>query len=215
VDNAHFSALAAQARSQRLAIRRNWKIPDDAFTFLFCGKLQEKKHPEDILKALEILKNRQQLAPIHLLIVGSGDLEKQLRSRASRLDLPVSFAGFLNQRELSSAYAASDALVLPSDAGETWGLVVNEAMACGLPAVVSDQVGCAEDLVQPGLTGVVYPCHNLDKLAEAMLSIASNPTTAQMMGANAAELVCNSYDISTASSAISQASSFIFCHSQN
>jgi glycosyltransferase involved in cell wall biosynthesis len=214
VDNAHFSSLAAQARPQRLAIRSTWRIPDDAFTFLFCGKLQEKKHPEDILKALEILKNRQQLASIHLLIVGSGDLEKQLRSHATRLDLPVSFAGFLNQRELSSAYAAADALVLPSDSCETWGLVVNEAMACGLPAIVSDQVGCAEDLVQPGLTGLVYPCHDVNKLAEAMISMSGNPKVAQIMGSNAAELIHSSYDILTASSAIGQASSIVFCHSQ-
>jgi glycosyltransferase involved in cell wall biosynthesis len=59
---------------------------------------------------------------------------------------PASFAGFLNQREISQAYVAADCLVLPSDYGETWGLVVNEALASGLPCLVSEACGCAEDL---------------------------------------------------------------------
>ena len=60
---------------------------------------------------------------------------------------PASFAGFLNQTEISRAYVAADCLVLPSDHGETWGLVVNEALASDLPCLVSDACGCAEDLV--------------------------------------------------------------------
>ena len=59
---------------------------------------------------------------------------------------PASFAGFLNQSEISQAYVAADCLVLPSDYGETWGLVVNEALASGLPCLVSQACGCAEDL---------------------------------------------------------------------
>jgi glycosyltransferase involved in cell wall biosynthesis len=61
----------------------------------------------------------------------------------------ASFTGFLNQTEISRAYVAADCLVLPSDHGETWGLVVNEALASGLPCLVSDACGCAEDLAGP------------------------------------------------------------------
>jgi glycosyltransferase involved in cell wall biosynthesis len=77
----------------------------------------------------------------------------------------VTFTGFLNQSRVVEAYAAADCLVLPSDAGETWGLVVNEAMACGRPALVSDQAGCAADLIVQGRTGAVFPCGDVAALA--------------------------------------------------
>jgi glycosyltransferase involved in cell wall biosynthesis len=98
------------------------------------------------------------------LFVGAGELGSQLRSvcniafDAERLNttraadnrsVPATFAGFLNQTEISKAYVAADCLVLPSDSGETWGLVVNEALASGLPCIVSEQCGCTEDLIGP------------------------------------------------------------------
>ncbi|NDB75533.1 MAG: glycosyltransferase, partial [Verrucomicrobia bacterium] len=70
--------------------------------------------------------------------------------------VPAHFVGFKNQSELPPFYAAADFLVLPS-VSETWGLVVNEAMACGLPAIVSETVGCAPDLVTEGETGFTFP----------------------------------------------------------
>jgi glycosyltransferase involved in cell wall biosynthesis len=65
----------------------------------------------------------------HLLIVGSGPLERALKNQVTNEGLPVRFTGFLNQTDIPAAYAAADCLVLPSDYSETWGLVVNEAMA--------------------------------------------------------------------------------------
>jgi glycosyltransferase involved in cell wall biosynthesis len=85
---------------------------------------------------------------------------------------PASFTGFLNQSELSAAYVAADVLVLPSDGGETWGLVVNEAMASGLPAIVSDTVGCTPDLTEEGKTGFSYPVGNAAALAERLERLA-------------------------------------------
>ena len=78
------------------------------------------------------------------------------------------WAGFLNQSQLGEAYAIADCLVLPSDWGETWGLVVNEAMATGLPCVVSDRVGCGPDLVVPGVTGDVVPFGDVPALSAAL-----------------------------------------------
>ena len=99
---------------------------------------------------------------LHLLFTGSGELGPELRTAchvvfdAETLNVQLStfnkeapqasFAGFLNQTRISEAYVAADCLVLPSDYGETWGLVVNEAMASGLPCVISDHCGSAEDL---------------------------------------------------------------------
>jgi glycosyltransferase involved in cell wall biosynthesis len=90
----------------------------------------------------------------------------------------------VNQRDLPGAYAAADCLVLPSDHGETWGLVVNEAMACGLPAIVSDQVGCSLDLVQPGETGAVFPFGDWEALAK-LLADNANEENLQRQGDNA------------------------------
>jgi glycosyltransferase involved in cell wall biosynthesis len=90
----------------------------------------------------------------------------------------ASFAGFLNQTEISKAYVAADVLVLPSDYGETWGLVVNEAMASGLPSIVSDRCGCAEDLgvITPN---AAYECGNIQELANrvAMLESYHSPVS--------------------------------------
>jgi glycosyltransferase involved in cell wall biosynthesis len=79
------------------------------------------------------------------------------------LGAPVHFAGFKNQTELPAVYAAADCFVLPSTI-ETWGLVVNEAMASGLPAIVTEACGCAPDLVANGETGYVYPAGDAPQL---------------------------------------------------
>jgi glycosyltransferase involved in cell wall biosynthesis len=211
VDNDRFIVLADQERPHRHQIRQNWKVPDSAFCFLFCGKLEEKKHPGDILAALAIIKQATTSTQVHCLFVGSGALESELKCQAERLNLPVTFIGFLNQRELPSAYVAADALVLPSDCNETWGLVVNEAMACGLPAIVSDQVGCAEDLIHNGQTGLVYSCRDVDALARAMLTFTTNCAASQQMGKNAAHLVSSSYSLEAAARGIIKSSLLSFC----
>ena len=84
----------------------------------------------------------------------------------------ASFTGFLNQTEVSRAYVAADCLVLPSDYSETWGLVVNEAMASGLPCIISDRCGCAPDL--GGLGGnAIFSFGNTHALLEKIVQVAS------------------------------------------
>jgi len=78
-------------------------------------------------------------------------------------------------------YVASDLLVLPSDY-EPFGLVVNEAMLCGCPAVASDRVGARYDLVSEGETGCVFPCGDIEALAQILLSLLSDPTQLDRMG---------------------------------
>jgi glycosyltransferase involved in cell wall biosynthesis len=88
-------------------------------------------------------------------------------------------------------------LVLPSDEGETWGLVVNEAMLCGLPVVVSDRVGCGPDLVRDGETGLRYPCGDVEALASALAVLAADPEGRARRGRAAQELVAQ-YSIARA-----------------
>ena len=122
---------------------------------LFVGKLIERKRPFDVLRAASQVAGRG--VRVEVAFAGSGDLQDALTSAAAAAGLRAHFHGFVNQSELPAVYAAADVVVLPSDGRETWGLVINEAMACGVPAVVSDAVGCGPDLVEPGITGAVFP----------------------------------------------------------
>ena len=166
VDNEWFAGRVQSERVRRGDLRRGWGIDPDALVFLFAGKLMDKKRPVDAVRALAQV--RRSGRKLHLLIVGEGELKEACMSAARELDVPVSFGGFLNQTRMPEAYAAADVLVLPSAYQETWGLVVNEAMASGLPAIVSDKVGCAPDLIVPGSTGEVFQSGNLAEFAAKM-----------------------------------------------
>lgn len=168
----------------RQVARRRWGIAADACVVVFVGKVEAKKRPLDLVAALAL-----GVRPLHLLVVGTGPLEGDVREAVVTAGVPATFAGFLNQAEIGAAYAAADVLVLPSDHGETWGLVVNEAMAMGLCVVVSDQVGCAEDLCVPGRTGWRYPCGNVAALAACLAEVAADPARARAWGRQAREHV--------------------------
>lgn len=198
VDNGFFASRSARHSAGSAVIRSKFRIPEAACCFLFAGKLESKKRPQDLLAALENIQHSSASA-VHLLIVGSGPLEAQLRSRVEAARLPVTFAGFQNQTEMPAAYAAADCLVLPSEYGETWGLVVNEAMACGLPAIVSDQVGCGPDLVHQGETGFRFQCGDVGELAQAMCAFLALPADQRRaMGSRAQRLVLDKYSIEAA-----------------
>jgi glycosyltransferase involved in cell wall biosynthesis len=183
VDNERFASQAG-APGVREAARRRWKIDENKTAFLYSGKFIPKKHPLELLEAFRLaLENSARES--HLLMVGDGELRARCEAFVTDHRLPVAFAGFLNQTEIPSAYAAADCLVLPSDDGETWGLVVNEAMACGLPAIVSDQVGCGPDLVEPGRTGAMFPFGNWEALATALTDLSGDPEALRRQGQEA------------------------------
>lgn len=194
VENERFAGQAEQLRGARADLRRAWGIPPDAFCVLFCGKMTPKKRPLDLVAAARRLAATG-LRP-HLLFVGSGELDSAVRAECAvafdatgpagvdRSPRPAaSFPGFLNQREISRAYVAADCLALPSDAGETWGLVVNEALASGLPAVASAATGCAEDLVAPLDPRLRFPCGDVAALADALATVATRPPSAARLRA--------------------------------
>ena len=188
VDNDFFAAQAAARAGKRNELRAAFGLPADAVVFLFAGKLEAKKRPADLLAAVARLpadlKSR-----VNVLIAGDGSLRDDCERRARAENLPVAFAGFLNQSRLPDAYAAADVLVLPSDAGETWGLVVNEAMASGRPAVLSRAAGCCADLVVENETGRSFECGDVAALADVLAGYARDPAAAARHGAAAAERV--------------------------
>jgi glycosyltransferase involved in cell wall biosynthesis len=187
VDNTFFAARAAAARARRDDLRRAHQLPNDAVVFGFAGKMIAKKRPFDFVRAIE-LAGRTRPA-IHGLMIGDGPLMPALRAECRLHAARCTFAGFMNQRDIADAYATVDVLVLPSDAGETWGLVVNEAMACGIPIIASDEVGCAPDLVVAGETGITYRCGDVEALAAAMRRMADAPADRHAMGGRSAEWI--------------------------
>jgi glycosyltransferase involved in cell wall biosynthesis len=177
VDVARFAAAATRLRPERASQRRQWGIADHAFVVLFCGKLIGKKRPLDLFAAAR-LAPRVGGRPLHLLVVGDGELAPEVRTTLAAPGTPPgTMAGFLNQSEMPAAYVAADCLVLPSDQRETWGLVVNEALACGLPPIVSDHCGCAEDLGAPLGSAHVFPCGDPAALADRLARVAQCPPT--------------------------------------
>ncbi|HET6426667.1 MAG TPA: glycosyltransferase family 4 protein [Planctomycetaceae bacterium] len=182
VENERFAA-AADPERRRLA-RKRWNVADHEVCFLFSGKLIDKKHPRELIIAF-----REAIvgATARLLMVGDGPLRQDCEAMAQQHQLPVTFTGFLNQTEILDAYAAADALVLPSDAGETWGLVVNEAMAAGKPAIVSNRAGCAGDLILPDETGCVFPYPDWTALADTLRRWSADRAQLLRMGERARE----------------------------
>lgn len=179
---------ASPRDSESIAVaRQRFGIDSETCCFLFCGKLIDKKQPLGLMTAVAEAKRRQ--VNFQVLVVGDGELRAQCEQLVSDAGLPVKFAGFLNQSEIGMAYSASDALVLPSDNGETWGLVVNEGFAAGLPALVSDQVGCHPDLIADAETGWVHPFGDWVALADQMEYAANHRDQLRRMGSNAKQLI--------------------------
>lgn len=186
VDNHFFEVQAATFQGRQKEWRAHVGVPAEPVLLLFVGKLIGKKRPQDILAAVAQLPAEWK-AKVHVLFAGDGPLRAECERQARARHLPVTFAGFLNQSQLPRAYAAADVLVLPSDAGETWGLVVNEAMASGRPAVVSRSVGCCADLMVENRTGHSFECGDIAALAHILAGYARAPESARQQGLAAME----------------------------
>lgn len=182
VDNTWWTERASHL--DRSALRRGWGLPAEARVVLYCAKLQSWKRPGDLLEAF----SRANVSDSYLIFAGDGPLRKKLEQRARALGLGdrVRFLGFVNQTGLPGVYVTSDLLVLPSDY-EPFGLVVNEAMLCGCPAVVSDCVGAGYDLVREGETGSVFPCGDVGALARILGLLLSDRSQLDRMRAAARE----------------------------
>jgi len=133
----------------RYARRQAIGIPSDAWVIGFSGKFIPKKHPDFLFEIVGHLPIRLRKR-VWLYFLGSGEMEDSLKIGSERAakewGISCHFAGFANQSELPAHYLAMDCLVVPSRRmGETWGLVVNEAMQSGCAVAVSEAVGCSED----------------------------------------------------------------------
>jgi glycosyltransferase involved in cell wall biosynthesis len=165
INAASFQCSEAVRDELRQCTRQHLGIAPEQIVLLFSGKLSNKKRPDIILQAVKQLPSeiRSQIAVIFL---GDGKLRKALENFAPSSPLVNAyFVGFQNQTQLSRYYHTADFLVLPSQYSETWGLVVNEALHHGLPAIVSQAVNCAPDLINPGVTGDIFETNSVESLA--------------------------------------------------
>lgn len=166
VNHAWFDPASAATRDAARALRAKLGLERDTRVLLFAGKLVPAKQPRALLQAfLELALPRSAL-----LFVGDGSEKAGLATMAAAAPAgAVHFLPFANQSEMPARYLASDVFVLPSRGlYETWGLAVNEAMHLGVPALVSDRVGCQQDLVTDGVTGWVFRADDANELREKL-----------------------------------------------
>ncbi|MBL4674822.1 MAG: glycosyltransferase family 4 protein [Mucilaginibacter sp.] len=166
-------------------LRHQLGISDDDIIILFAGKLEQKKAPQLLLKAF----SRIQKDNVHLLFMGDGELKNEL-IETSKSIANVHFLGFTNQLSMPVIYQTCDLFCLPSKGpGETWGLAVNEAMACGKAILLSDKVGCAADLLKPGMNGAIFKSGDLDDLSDQLINLTESKNVLQRYGQNSSELI--------------------------
>ena len=201
VDNKRFSidrSIEALQLRQKLGISANDTL------ILFAGKFEKKKDPTLLLQAFiapdrktdndkPTTKNEQRTTTnTHLLFVGNGELEETLKTHAGIQQNNIHFLDFQNQTQIPVIYQACDLFCLPSQGpGETWGLAVNEAMASGKAILVSDKVGCAENLIQKGKNGEIFKSGNLEDLSIKLRVLLANPQKLLQMGMESKKIIEN------------------------
>jgi glycosyltransferase involved in cell wall biosynthesis len=177
---------ATDREGLRLAARARWGISADARIVLYVGRLEDYKGIDVLLAAFSRFAEKEKDA--RLVIAGDGSLRGQIETIAANPDRGVVYLGRLSGDDVLRAYLAADLVVLPS-LFEPWGLVVNEAMACGLPVIASNRVGCADDLIRHGETGLVVGAGSATELAAAIGQLAQDEPVRHRMGQAAERLI--------------------------
>ncbi|MGO9862139.1 MAG: glycosyltransferase family 4 protein [Terriglobales bacterium] len=188
VDNSFFAAQAEDARAHAEKFRARLQLPSRFI--LFAGRLVAEKGVFDLLQAYAKLESGLR-SEVGLVFAGDGIAREELAQQAKRISPGmICFPGFAQREDLASLYALAETLVLPTHT-DTWGLVVNEAMACGLPIIVSSVAGSSSDLVEDGWNGYVVPPRDPRKLSLAIDSLLRQPELQRRMSEHSAERIRN------------------------
>ncbi len=181
IDETVYRHARQNRAAMRMAIRRRFDIPDEAFIALFVGKLSERKRPADLLAAAAKVKADQ---PLHVLFCGNGPILDDLQEKARETGVTAHFAGFVNLDRLPLFYCAADTLVIGSE-HDPHPLVGSEACAIGLPLIVSDRVGLIgkTDIARPDVNARIYPCGDVDGLVQALQALIGDPKLRDRMAA--------------------------------
>ncbi len=176
VDNDHFAKGAAEARTREPELRKQHGLPEKYF--LASARFIEKKNLSRLIQAYaryRALAEKSTAGPWKLVLLGDGPLRESLNAQISTLNLHghVLLPGFKQYDELPVYFGLASAFVHASTA-EQWGLVVNEAMASGLPMLVSNRCGCAQDLVREGVNGFQFDPLDAEQLTQLMLKVSAS-----------------------------------------
>lgn len=206
VDNGYLETQADTVRVDAGPLRARLGLPNKYF--LYAGRFSEEKNLSRLLRAYNRYRAEVGEEAWDLVMVGSGPKEMELKAEIEKQQIKgVHWPGFKQINELPQYYALASAFILPSTR-EPWGLVVNEAMACGLPVLVSSQCGCAADLVNPGINGWVFDPFSEMSITEALTRMSSELTDRKTMGAASKSLVAK-YTPETWAQSLSDCASFI------
>ncbi len=171
IENKRFIGdLTSEYDSKALQWRKELGYDTDDIVILFAGKFESKKQPDFLVEAfLTVSKNSSK--PFKLLLVGNGPMDQELET-ISKNNHNIQILPFQNQTKMPLVYRLGNVFCLPSKGpGETWGLAVNEAMACRIPVIVSNKVGCAEDLIKHNGNGYIFSFHDIMELQNIFESL--------------------------------------------
>lgn len=186
VDNDLFANGGDYAHANERRLREELGLPPRYF--LFVGRLVSEKGVFELLSAYAKLEKSLR-EKVGLVFVGDGSCRQMLEQQASQVAPgTIKFIGFAQREQLPTYYALAKMLILPTYT-ETWGLVVNEAMACGLPIVLSQAAGCAADLVTDNWNGLVVPARNELPLTSAMRTLAIDSKLRTELGSNSRQRI--------------------------
>jgi glycosyltransferase involved in cell wall biosynthesis len=198
IDLARFASDAESFENAAARWRHSLDLAPRKTVLLFAGKFEPKKRPIELMKLV-----RDHFPPnVVLVMVGGGQLQHEVDQIAAGSPDRFRVLPFQNQSRMPVVYRLGDIFLLPSAYGETWGLAVNEALACGRPVVVSDRVGCAADVVDPHC-GRVFPWEDMGALKEIITNLTVSPELGAM--GRAATKRAEAFDISVTERAIARA----------
>jgi glycosyltransferase involved in cell wall biosynthesis len=160
IDVGRFAAAGGGVDQEAARWRAELQIDGDRKVLLYAGKFEPKKRPVALMRAVARLRD----PAIVLVLVGAGPLQAEIDAFAAAQPWRFRVLPFQNQSRMPIVYRLGDVFVLPSSHGESWGLAVNEALACGTPVIVSDRVGCAADVVDPAC-GCIFAWNDWSQFA--------------------------------------------------
>lgn len=181
IEVGRFANPGEDLEKQATAWRNELGISSNRIVLLFAGKFEDKKRPLQLMKAIDDLDDSK----VVLVMVGDGELGNEVRQIAQSAPDRFRVLPFQNQSRMPLVYRLGDLFILPSAYNETWGLAVNEAMACGRPVLVSDKVGCAPELVKPGLTGEIFHADDWSDFREKLeagIKVVANVNRSELVG---------------------------------
>jgi glycosyltransferase involved in cell wall biosynthesis len=189
VDNDYFRQKAEEVRGQRSEVRKDYGLPGNYF--LASARFLPTKNLVTLLRAYADYVRHSSALGWDLVLLGDGPLRSQLVAECESLRIigKVHLPGFVQYEELPIYYALAGAFVHAS-ISEPWGLVVNEAMASGLPLIVSRKCGCVPELLEEGRNGFLFSPENADELAALLLRMAAfSDAERELMGRRSSRIV--------------------------